>query len=389
MNMLSRHRRYLGALVAGIFGLLLLSNVIPDPLGGWKVRTPMEADWGLLKRVQVMLRNAPAFVNDNFGFRASLPVLRRTLREALASPDSYPIYAGRDGQLFWGLERTPEQSSGAVVRSVEVARFVTMIGVMQRQLQPLGTKVVVALPPNAQSVELEALPAWNDLLRYPTTEYDVALAGLRAEGVSAVDLRQVLRDSPRPRYLLTDTHWNERSSLLAINAVMVAAGHANWQVNPAGVVGLPVPMGRRGDLLRAMRMPPEVKEENFKLRLKDRAGDARPDPALTHHNTHPAFRSVARDYAATGARVLILGDSFSAGLWPRLFVNGDVSVVGWMHASHTVTGTCDFNFDDVVRFKPDLLIYARTERFFVCPPHAWPVGLPEPDPNAIPAGAAP
>ncbi|WP_454916411.1 alginate O-acetyltransferase AlgX-related protein [Xanthobacter sediminis] len=389
MTLLSRHRHYLGALVAGFFGLLLLSNLIPDPLGGWKVRTPMEADWGLLKKVQVALRNAPAFLQDNFGFRATLPVLRRTIRAALDAPDSYPIYAGRDGQLFWGVERTPEQSAGAVVRAEAVARFVTMIGVMQRQLAPLGTKVVVALPPNAQSVELEALPAWTDLLRYPTTEYDMALGGLRAEGVIAVDLRQALRASPPPRYLLTDTHWNARSSVLAFNAVMVAAGHPDWQVDVNDVVGPLEPMGRRGDLLRAMRMPPEVKEEEFRIRLKDRAGDVRFDPALTHHNTHPAFRSIVRDYAPTGARVLILGDSFTAGLWQRLFINADVSVVGWMHAAHTVAGTCDFSFEDVRRFKPDLLIYARTERFFTCTPHAWPSGLPEPDPNAIPAGAAP
>ncbi|MFG1480814.1 hypothetical protein V5F53_19465 [Xanthobacter sp. V4C-4] len=388
MTLLARHRRRLGLLVAGFFLLLLASNLIPDPLGGWKVRTPLEPDWGLVKTVQVMARNAPAFLQDNFGFRATLPVLRRTLRAALDAPDSYPIYAGRDGQLFWGVERTPEQSAGAVVRASEVARFVTMIGVLQRQLAPLGTKVVVALPPNAQSVELEALPAWTDLLAYPTTEYDLALKALAAEGVRAVDLRQVLRASPRPRYLLTDTHWNARSAVLAFNAVMVAAGQPGWQVNAAEVVGPLEPMAR-GDLLRAMRMPPDVKEENFRIRLKDRAGDVRLDPALIHHNTHPAFRSVARDYAPTGARVLILGDSFTAGLWQRLFVNADVSVVAWMHASHTVTGTCDFNFTDVARFKPDLLIYARTERFFICPPHAWPVGLPEPDGNAIPVGAAP
>lgn len=389
MTLLARHRRYLGLLVAGFFSLLLLANFIPDPLGSWQVRTPMEPNWGLWKRIQVMTRNAPAFVNDNFGFRATLPVLRRTIRAAFASPDSYPIYAGRDGQLFWGVERTPEQSAGALVRPGEVARFVTMIGVLQRQLAPLGTKVVVALPPNAQSVELEALPLWNDALRYPTTEYGAALAGLKAEGVTAVDLRAVLRQSPRPRYLLTDTHWNERSSVLAFNAVMVAAGHPDWQVDVSQVLGPLEPMGRRGDLLRAMRMPPQMKEENFKVHFKDRASDPRYDPALTHHNTHPAFRSLVRDYAPIGARVLILGDSFSATLWPRLFLNADVSVVGWMHASHTVTGTCDFNFEDVQRFKPDLLIYARTERFFVCTPHSWPDGLPLPDPNAIPAGAAP
>ncbi|MFG1417135.1 hypothetical protein V5F38_04895 [Xanthobacter sp. V0B-10] len=388
MNLLARHRRYLGALVAGFFGLLLLSNIIPDPVGGWKARTPIDPGWSFLQKAGAVLRTAPAFMQDNFGFRATMPTLRRAIRSALGAPDTTPIYAGRDGRLFWAMELTPEQSAGAVVRASAVARFATMIGVMQRELAPLGTKVVVALPPNAQSVEVEALPAWTDLLRYPVTEYGMALDALRAEGVAAVDLRPALREAPAPRYLHTDTHWNTRSSVLAFNAVMAAAGHPLWRVDPAEVVGPPEPMAR-GDLLRSMRMPPDIDDENFKIQLPPRAGKGRADPALAHPNVHPLFASLAWDYAPTGARVLILGDSFTNGLWPRLFVNAEVSVVGWMHASRTVMGACDFNFDDVRRFKPDLLIYARTERYFVCPPSAWPVGLPQPDPGAIPAGAAP
>lgn len=388
MNLLARHRRYMGALVAGIIGLLLVSNIIPDPLGTWKARTPLAPEWGWGRTAHVIFRNAGEFIHDNFGFRATLPVLRRELRRALDAPDSYPIYAGRNGQLFWGVERTPEQSAGALVRAPEVERFVAMIGEVQRILAPLGTKVVVAMPPNAQSVELEELPAWTDLLRYPTTEYSLALAGLKAEGVTTVDLRQALRAAPWPRYLLTDTHWNTRSSILAFNAVMAAAGHPGWQVDVSKVIGDRVP-SPRGDLLRSMRMPPEVKEENFQLLYKSPASPPRPDPALVHHNEHFAFKSVARDYAPTGQRVLIMGDSFTVGIWPGLFANADVSVVGWMHASLKTTGSCDFNFNDVKAFKPDLLIYARTERFFPCPPDKWPAGLPRLRGNAIPIGAAP
>lgn len=389
MTLLARHRRYLGLLVAGFFGFLLLSNVIPDPMGRWTVRTPIDPSWGLLKKAQVALRNGPAFVQDNFGFRPSLVMLRRAFRTAIGAPDTTPVYAGQGGRLLWGLEHTPEQSAGALVRAGQVARFVSMIGVMQRQLAPLGTKVVVAIPPNVQSVELEQLPPWAASLSYPVTEYALAVDGLRAEGVSVVDLVKLLRAAPEPRYLLTDTHWTARSSLLAFNAVMAAAGHPDWQLDLAEVVGPLRPLGRPGDLLRAMRMPPQVTLEDFAIRLKGPMRVFRPDPALTHHNLHPDFHSTAVDYASTGARVLIMGDSFTARVWQTLFVNAKVSVVGWMHASRIHNGSCDFNFTDVVRFKPDLLIYARTERFLPCPLNTWPVGLPEPNASAIPAGAAP
>lgn len=388
MTLLSRHRRRLGLLVAGFFGFLLLSNLIPDPVGGWKVRRPIDPDWSWAKKAEAMVKNAPAFIGDNFGFRATMPVLRRAIRSALSSPDTTPIYAGRSGRLFWALDHTPEQSAGALVRAPQLARFVAMIGAMQQALAPAGTQVIVALPPNAQSVEVEALPRWTSSLTYPTTEYDLALGALRAEGVSTVDLRQVLRATPAPRYLETDTHWNRRSAVIAFNAVVAAAGHPDWQVDLKAAVGSPVPFPG-GDLRAAMRMPPDIKAENFRILIDGRAPPRRDDPALVHHNVHPAFRSYARDYGASGPRVLILGDSFTADVWDRLFQNARVSVVGWMHASHTVSGACDFNFEDVRRFKPDILVYARTERFFVCPLTAWPVGLPRPDAGAIPPGAAP
>jgi len=388
MTMLARHRRYMGLMVAGLFGFLLVSNLIPDPLarGDWRVKVPAEFSWD--KKLNYWFRNIGTYIQDNFGFRATLPVLRRELRADLRSPDSRPFYAGRDGQLFWGREQTPQQSSGALVRTANVERFVTMVGEMQRVLAPQGTRIVVAIPPNAQSVELEALPAWTDALAYPVTEYDLALQGLKAEGVATVDLRAVLRASPRPRYLLTDTHWNNRSSVLAFNAVMAAAGHPGWQVDPAQLVG-ELHEAPRGDLLRAMRMPPDVKEENFRLQITDRSAKPRFDPALSHHNEHIAFKSVVRDYAPTGQRVLIMGDSFTAVTWPRLFANADVSVVGWMHASARVTGNCDFSFDDVRRFKPDLIIFARTERFFPCYGDDWPKGLPRPWTRAVPLNVAP
>lgn len=387
--MLSRHRRHLGALVVGIFALFFVSNIIPDPAGRFEWRTPWHPAVGLAGNVQNVFRNIGSFVNDNFGFRASMPVWRRWVREEMDAQDTRPFYAGRDGQLFWGREETPEQSSGALVRRAAVDRFVAMVGEMQRVLGPMGTKIVVALPPNAQSVELEALPAWNDFLDYPTTEYQLALEGLAFEGVTTVDLRKELRHAPRPRYLMTDSHWNFRTSLLAFNAIMRGAGHPDWQVKLDEVLGPLVP-APRGDLLRAMRMPPQVKEENFELRIVDKGSAPRLDPALRHHNAHFAFRSTVRDYAPTGPRVLIMGDSFSAFLWQRLFMNAPVSVVGWMHASRRVLGQCDFNFDDVKAFKPDLLIMARNERFFPCfRPDDWPTGLPRPHAGAIPAGAAP
>lgn len=388
MPLLARHRRYLGILVVGLFGLLLVSNVIPDPMGRMTWREKVAPELPLDRKIGLWFRNLGTFLGDNFGFRASLPVLRREMREVLDSPDSRPFYVGRDGQLFWGHEQTPAQSAGALLRRANIARFVDMIGEMQQILEPLGTRMVVAMPPNTQSVELEALPEWNDGLNYRVTEYELVMSGLAARGVTTVDLRKVLREAPRPRYLLTDTHWNRRSSLLAFNAVMVGAGHPDWQVDPEKVLG-PLEPASRGDLLRTMRMPPEVKEENFRLTLPTPEPPMRTDPALGTTNPVGNFASVVYDYAPKGMRVLIMGDSFTVGMWPKLFSNAPVKEVGWMHASARPTGNCDFDFDTVKRFAPDLLIYVRSERFVPCFGADWPTGLPRLWLNAVPRHAAP
>lgn len=377
MPMLSRHRRYMGAMVAGIFALLLLSNLIPDPSGRFVWRTPISNEWGLPKKAQVMAGNLKDFFHDNFGFRASLPLLRRALRADLASPDTRPIYGGTGEQFFWARDMTPEQSAGAVVRLGPVRRFVEMVGMMQKVLAPEGTRVIVAMPPNAQSVEYEGLPAWTKSLTYPVTEYDLVLKGLRALDVTAVDLRTVLRAKvPYPRYRLTDTHWNMRSAVESFNAVVAAAGHPGWALEPHTVLGEPKPLPVVGDLLHDMRMAPQVQDESETLKLQRRAGHT--DPRLPHNNDALAFRSQVYPYGGKGPRVLILGDSFTFTTWTQMFLNADVSEVGWMHESQEVLGSCDFNFENVRLFKPDIVIIARVERLFPCLNGEWPVNLPEP-----------
>lgn len=376
MPLLSRHRRYMGAMIAGIFALLLASNLIPDPLGRFTWRTALRPELGYAHMVEVAFRNLGEFMQDNFGFRASLPVLRRELRKDLASPDTRPIYAGRDGQLFWGRENTPEQSAGALVRVPGVRRFAEMIGEMNAILAARGAKLVVALPPNAQSVDLEGLPEWHERLAYKTTEYDLMLGAMTALGVTAVDLRAALRQTPYPRYLLTDTHWNFRSSVAGFNAAVTAAGHPEWALDLSRAIGDRRPVAS-GDLLRSMRMPPEIQDHNYLLNVPMRKSSL--DPRLPHHNVFGPFASKVFPFGGGGPRVLVMGDSFSALVWPRLFMNSNVSEVGWMHASRYVLGSCDFNFDNILRFKPDLVIYARGERFFTCAPHAWPRNLPRPD----------
>lgn len=376
MTLLASHRRYMGLLVVGVLVALLLSNLIPDPAGRgiWRGGVkPPNAPW--YQQWHGKLQRLGLYFQDNFGFRATLPMARRELREALGSEDIRPIYFGRNGQLFTTLQQSAEQSAGILIRKGAVERFTALMAVMQRHLEPLGAKLVVAIPPNAQSVDLEELPEWQDNYPVPYTEYSMMLDILKADGITAVDLRKVLRETPAPRrYLANDTHWTHMSSVLAFNATMRAAGHPDWQVNVAEVVGPMVPYGL-GDLGRLLRRAPPLPDENQQLNLKPEQPQV-PLPGVTTHHQHRAFDPYVVKYADSGPRVMVLGDSFTVGVWTRLFAFTPVSEAAWMHFSKGTFGSCDFNFRDVMRFRPDLVIVARTERLFPCMKDAWPTGLP-------------
>ncbi len=376
-GMLIPHRRHMAVLVVGILALLLLSNLVPDPAGRgiWRGgQKPADASW--VQRMHGRLQQFGFYFQDNFGFRASLPVLREDIRHWAASQDSDLVYTGRDGQLFWAGQSAPAQSAGALYRKAAVERFAMVAMALQRELTPDGTKVVVAVPPNAQSVDIADLPVWNDKLPPRPTEYSLMLEELKIRGIAAVDLREVLRQSPdNRRFLPNDTHWTSLSSVLAFNATMRAAGLPDWQLDVTKVVG-PVAPYPLGDLARSLRRTPQHPDENQILNLKD-TGAPSPFVFRAPHEIKQ-FNGYALRYADSGPRVLILGDSYSIRIWPLLFAYTPAAEVGWMHFSRTIYGSCDFDFNEVKRFKPDLLIIARAERLFPCLNGAWPSHLPLP-----------
>jgi hypothetical protein len=78
-----------------------------------------------------------------------------------------------------------------------------------------------------------------------------------------------------------------------------------------------------------------------------------------------------RKEAVAGENVLVIGDSFTRDFWLPLLERSDAKRIGWMHH-----GLCTFDFVDVERFRPSLVILTPTERYIPCPPGAWPAGLP-------------
>jgi alginate O-acetyltransferase complex protein AlgJ len=84
------------------------------------------------------------------------------------------------------------------------------------------------------------------------------------------------------------------------------------------------------------------------------------------------FDSWAYERKVEGERVLIIGDSTEMG-WKDFFMRSDAACIDWLHH-----GGCTFDWRDVARFYPTLIILAPTERTFACDRDTWPVRLAGP-----------
>jgi alginate O-acetyltransferase complex protein AlgJ len=356
--------RFQGAIAAAFLVLLMLGSFMPDPFVGG----PSSVGNKPSKLFSISyLRH---YFDSNMRYAATAPMLRGLIEYSLASSSSQNVYVGRHGHLYYGGEDAAAQSAGAVYRPVEIGHFIEMVASLNRALADRNIKLVVAIPPNSQSIAARDLPWWS-VQRGPL-EYDLALAELQKRTITTIDLKTTLLATQEggDLYRYNDTHWKTLGALLAYNAVVGGVGHGEWQLEPKAVLGNTGP-APEGDLAHFMGI------QRF-------LGDNEPSllsPPWETWNTinllksppyQPLFEpySYERNDTSGAERVLILGDSFTRGFWLPFFLRTTVETIGWMHHSK-----CGFDFKDIERFAPTIVILAPTEREMPCDPTQWPLGL--------------
>ena len=371
--MLAPKRRFQGLVLVAILCLVMLGSLLPDPF----VIPPPGSPTTPIRRGNLGDRIAEArnYYYTHMKFVALAPLLRGLIKYELGASSSPKVYIGRNHHLFYAAEYAPDQSAGAIYRKPETFHFINMATVLKHELGRLGAKLVIAFPPNAQSVPVGDLPFWSK--PHPPLEYDLAISELRQLGITTVDLKtpmlqqEAASQNGASLYRLTDTHWSNAGAVLAFNLVVEGAGFAQWKVDPASALG-PVSSVPSGDLARFIGIQPYLTDH-------DTAMAPAPENAWRKLDIlrSPPYAGVFDTYAfereATTAnqRVLVLGDSFTQSFWLKLLQRIDAQRVGWMHH-----GICGFDFADVERFEPTLVILAPTERAMPCALSSWPLGLP-------------
>jgi len=362
MPLLLAFRRWWAVIFVAVLCLPAIGHFLPDLPAPMRTAVAPEARWW-----EEANKRMDPYLNNTFGFRGAVLAAHRSYQRFIGAPRGLNYLRGVDGSLFYTGENAVEQSLGQIVRPDKVQAFVNWAGGFQRVLEPWNGKVVVAVAPNAQTIEFERLPDYMRRQRRQPTEYDLLNADLTKAGIAHVDLRPPLTAAKAGGdvYWRYDTHWNERGALVGFNAAMAAAGRPELEIDLDAALGAPQPKAG-GDLLRltgaASADPPDV---SYPIKPPFAANDTLvpiPDLVAARSPDFP-FAPFAFETGHAGPRIMVLGDSFTYGLW-KSFLAYRSSAFVWTHHLFCRSGT-----QVAERFKPDILIIESAERLFPCLDH--------------------
>lgn len=358
--LLSSYRRFWALLIVGVLCVpMAAQSLLPARQGAGEEARTLAPPPDLPRTPADGLkwpRQVDAYLGDHFGFRLTLAAANGAIRYALHSP-SGEVLMGRDRWLFFRGDGMIEQSMGLLQRRIDLGHFLDTMADLHARYAARGIAFAVVVPPNATSVMSDRTPAWLTPGEAPT-EYDAMLQGLRRRQVPTADLRRILRDANReqPVYLSTDTHWNRLGALLAFNATVPLIGRPDWVVDPARVTrGFSNTQG--GDLARMMGIGRLVRDRDVTIDLAAyAAAPYRAHPIETGRWASANLTETDR----SGPSLVIVGDSFTEHAWRDYFAL-HVRRLVWVHQEF-----CNFDRALVEAQKPDIIIYAPTERFMFC-----------------------
>jgi len=355
---------------------LLLALALPAPLIALWPRqsvSPLEnrvlAAAPAWPRTAAQWRRLPraldAYLADHFAFRQPLILANMRLQKKLGGRAGVAeAVQGRGGRLF--LSDGLLESTGRILDAAQADDYAAFACALEARLAARGVRTLVTLVPSPGEIYPQDAPAWAGPARRPT-DYDRVLAGLRACGAPALDLRPAL-GAARPAgqlYRLTDSHWTPRGSLAGYDAIVAALGHPDWTL-PAGRAAWGQVVRTDGDLLRLAGEPPrpEAVQVHGWTHLPPGAARA-PIAGVAWKLGAPFVVTTGR----AGPTVLIVGDSFTVDDMPPLFARF-AGKVAWIHQDE-----CAFDWRATQAVKPDIVLLAASERQARCRGRR-PLGMP-------------
>lgn len=162
------------------------------------------------------------YFEEHFAFRQELVAANSVLRsKALGVSASDQVIVGKDGWLYYG--GTLDDYFGENLMSERgLSNAVFNIGLMQQYIEGRGSKFVLTIAPNKNSVYSEYMP--SNYLPGEENNYSRIVPLLREAGIHYVELSEMFKSSKEPLYLKGDSHWNNKGAVLVCRRLMDALG---------------------------------------------------------------------------------------------------------------------------------------------------------------------
>ena len=351
-------------------------------LGEWAPRASLDEKRRLAPPPEFRLRGRAlaafpaafeAYFNDHFAFRDQLIAWRnRVVVQASGVSTNPSVLVGKNGWFYYVPQAMEEYRAETDMPQDELVRWDNLLMQCQTGLAAQGTRFLVVVAPDCQSIYPEYLPPSEKSSGRPT-HLDQVLAYIRGHSrVPVVDLRGPLRRAKRQErvYQRTDTHWNARGAFVATQCAATALNGWFPAVRPlrrsdyADVVE----DARGGDLAGILAVADQYHEERLDLRplappRSRRVADV-PLPSAPPDWPDETKACFATECDAPDLpTAVVLQDSFGDALRPFLsehfrravYQDGRRMLLDWKLVDHE---------------KPDVVIYELVERVLVPLPAA-------------------
>lgn len=292
-------------------------------------------------------------IATHYGNRDELIEADAAVKAALGG-ESRRVAFGSDGFLFLKDDDVFSQVTG---QRIDRARLANVAALATMMAEKYGNHFVFMVAPNKHTIYRNRLPAWARK-EPPVSERTLLMDILAARGVNAVDPTPALlaRAESASVYWRSDTHWTPYGTIIAFDALAEALGMPEQKIDVDTVYSGQTPVEQSGDLLRIAGLGetwPEMAPKRIGPDPFDASGLIGEDfPPGVETGGHMLRHRDAR----TGPKVLVLGDSFTVGLFARLLMRFAGEVL-WLHHR---TGRFDPRLVD--EFDPDIVILAVVER---------------------------
>lgn len=299
-----------------------------------------------------------AYFKDHVPYRNILVHLNSKIKYSLfnSSPKPENTLVGNDGFIHYSSLTDQEMASYSRKNLCSKEELVHLKKKWENrtlQLNKSNTQYFMAVWPNKTTVYEETLPFSMKLQKADTlSKLDQVLQYMKQEsaGIKILDVRENLlnKKSTEDIYLKHDTHWNALGAFYAYQQLMLHMG-----INPYELSDFELNRENttEGDLKKMTGLCNDnsIMENIPTLTIKEFDGKI----VRADHPTDSRF-IITNDQKTLNRSIVIFRDSFTSALMPFISLHFKECHVIWS----------GYNQDIVDRIKPDIVLVAKTERYF-------------------------